>query len=83
MTSCMHESFRRQSGACICYVLHVYVYVSKGALLGLQNHSEMGPMRGSKSLAFWGRVAPFRSGGGGGGGGGGAQIAPTEVQESS
>ena len=48
----------------------------------MQNPSEMGPMRGSKSLAFW-----DRGGGGGGahfsghgvgvGGGGGSQIAPT------
>ena len=43
-------------------------------MYGPQNPSEMGPMRGSKSLAFWSR------GGGGGGpnrwrGGGGGQIA--------
>ena len=38
---------------------------------------EMGLMRGSKSLAFWGRGGPISLGGGGGGGG--AQIAPTPV----
>ena len=52
----MHESFRRQSGA-------MYCMLAKGALLGPQNPSEMGLMRGSKSLAFWGRGGPFRWGG--------------------
>ena len=58
---CMHESFRRQSGSCICYVL----YVSKGgpSCMGPQNPSEMGLMKGSKSLAFWSRGGPFRLGG--------------------
>ena len=56
----------------------MYCMLAKGALPGPQNPSEMGLMRGSKSLAFWGRGGPFCwGGGGGGGGGGGAQIAPT------
>ena len=52
----------------------VYVlYVSKGGPPGAKNPSEMGPMRGSKSLAFWGRWGQFP------GGGWGSQIAPTPV----
>ena len=55
MTSCMKASDGK--------VVHVHVYamycmLAKGALLGPQNPSEMGLMRGSKSLAFWGRGGP-------------------------
>ena len=53
----------------VVHVYAMYCTLAKGALLGAQNPSEMGPMRGSKSLAFCGR--------GGAHFGGGAQIAPT------
>ena len=44
----------------VVHVYAMYCMLAKGALLGPQNPSEMGLMRGSKSLAFW-------AGGGGGG----------------
>ena len=48
----------------VVHVYAMYCMLAKGALLGPPNPSEMGPMRGFKSLAFWGR---------GGGGEGGAK----------
>ena len=60
---CETNRARRQSG-----VYAMYYTLRKGALRGPQTSSEMGPMRGSKSGAFWGR------GGGGGGGGGGISL---------
>ena len=54
----MKASDGKVHGACICYV-------AKGALPGPQNPSEMGLMRGSKSLAFWGRGGAHFAGGGG------------------
>ena len=47
----------------VVHVYAMYCMLAKGALLEPQNPSEMGLMRGSKSLAFWGRGAHFAGGG--------------------
>ena len=64
---CETNRARRQSG-----VYAMYYTLRKGALRGPQTSSEMGPMRGSKSGAFWGR-------GGGGHFPGGTHIVRTGV----
>ena len=51
----MHHACMKASDGKVVHVYAMYCMLAKGALLGPQNPSEMGPMRGSKSLAFWGR----------------------------
>ena len=67
MTSYMHESFRRLSGACICYV-------NKGGPPGAPKPQRNGAHEGVQITSVLRLGGPISLGGGGGG-----LIAPTPV----